>query len=1108
MSGRTSQRALRLAMLGSTGALTLASATAQETVIDDARTEPVLTSVVSDPTIRGEDAGITVTDRSALVIDADATVIQDGAIVVNGAGADVAGVRVTGDVTGSYEQAGSIVLDTERQVTLTQDQPDFAAGRYGFLVEEAASLTGNVSFEDGSTVLVETAGGAGIGILGDLDGDLSVGGTVTTVGEGAAAVEVDGAVSGGIAFGQAALLRGVGVDADGLRLGGSAQSLAFDGIARATAYTTAASGFILDPANPTEGSTAIDQATLSASGNAVSLTGDLAQGAVFGGNSTLSVRGAGAGLFVGGGAMLGLPVDDPGTDGDEATGYGLQALGSISAEGVVDGVSAAAIVVEDATIAGGIRIEDAVNATARGLDVDAVAVRLGAGADVAEISNDGAIFATATTDQGDAVAIRDLSGSVTRFVNTGDISASLGDYVDAADTTNTDPTDDGTPSGRRIAIDLSANTTGVDVLNTFLDRTIQNSAGEDVTIRDFGRLFGDVLTGSGNDRFAMDAGGVLGDVVLGAGDDEVAISGGSTLAGDLLLGDGFDTIALSGTGSRITGTVDFGGDAGAFLIEDGARFAGTIAGSGATALTVGGGGEFALDAGEAVFVGSLTTTAALPAEEGGEARSAILSFSVADDGSDVSTINAAGDVTLSGDTRIETVIGAAFDGDVDAALVTTGGVLNADLGALSATLAENTPFLFDAALFRGDDQSLRLGLSRKDAAAAGVDPALAPAFEPVLAALVGAKDEDRGDAAEGGEGLLLRSADERLGGAVFNLRTREEFLGAFEQFLGGPLDAPLTYAQVQNNSVTSLVTSRVESLREGFGRERTAWLQEQTYYVDRGADEVSRGFDGGGFVIALGADAPIGPIDTVGIVGSIASARYDEQRGNDFPFNRLTYSGGVYAAERIGRVLIDGRASYGAVTSESERVIIVGETETVTGERRALTADWDGTEIAAHGRVRYEGKLGRWDVQPFASLDYLNLQEDAYTEEGSPLDANYALTVEDREATSLRANGGLTLGRSYELTPRAFDTTIPGVIAPRLTAAWSQELDTDDFEATYRIADGEAFTLMEEKEAGAAIVGADLLYENQYAHLMGGVSASFGEDTTAYTVRLGLGLKW
>ena len=77
-----------------------------------------------------------------------------------------------------------------------------------------------------------------------------------------------------------------------------------------------------------------------------------------------------------------------------------------------------------------------------------------------------------------------------------------------------------------------------------------------------------------------------------------------------------------------------------------------------------------------------------------------------------------------------------------------------------------------------------------------------------------------------------------------------------------------------------------------------------------------------------------------------------------------------------------------------------------------------------------------------------------------------------------------------------------------MTLAYTDELDGDDLEATYRFQNGEDFVLRQEKPGGAGILGADIAYENEYARLGLGGSVTASEEAQIYTLRVGVGLKW
>ncbi|MEO8113007.1 MAG: autotransporter domain-containing protein, partial [Phenylobacterium sp.] len=149
------------------------------------------------------------------------------------------------------------------------------------------------------------------------------------------------------------------------------------------------------------------------------------------------------------------------------------------------------------------------------------AVNIEAGAHVLDLQNDLTISATASGQKADAVAIVDHSGTLSFLENTRTISATLAP---------TDPL--ATVTGRAIALDLTANTTGVHISQ------IDFSSGATPP-----SITGEVLLGSGGDRLDILAGTVTGDIALGAGANALTIDGGAAVTGRLTADGG--TLALS-----------------------------------------------------------------------------------------------------------------------------------------------------------------------------------------------------------------------------------------------------------------------------------------------------------------------------------------------------------------------------------------------------------------------------------------------------------------------------------------------------------------------------------------------------------------------------------
>jgi hypothetical protein len=182
----------------------------------------------------------------------------------------------------------------------------------------------------------------------------------------------------------------------------------------------------------------------------------------------------------------------------------------------------------------------------------AYGILIGSGAVVTTINNVGTISASATGDNASAVAIKDLSGSVTNVINQGIIESQIAAGVTGDKT-----------SGGIVALDLSANTTGVtltqsvnpDPINIYLSTTTSSSGTTTTTAATTGTVTGSTVTKTTTTSSTITttvtttAAGVtttavsttpttpqiIGDVLLGSGANNVQLLGGS-MAGALQLG--------------------------------------------------------------------------------------------------------------------------------------------------------------------------------------------------------------------------------------------------------------------------------------------------------------------------------------------------------------------------------------------------------------------------------------------------------------------------------------------------------------------------------------------------------------------------------------------
>ncbi len=154
--------------------------------------------------------------------------------------------------------------------------------------------------------------------------------------------------------------------------------------------------------------------------------------------------------------------------------------------------------------------------------MNSTAIQIDAGANLPSVTNSGSIIAAVNGYTGDAIAFRDLSGTVTSFTNSSRVAAGFNDD---------DTTDDITSgTGTATAFDFSHNTTGVTL-------TQQDAI-------DNARIFGAINFGSGSDHFNLQSGQAVGDVNFGAGADTLNINSAG-LVGAAAFGGSNATVSLA-----------------------------------------------------------------------------------------------------------------------------------------------------------------------------------------------------------------------------------------------------------------------------------------------------------------------------------------------------------------------------------------------------------------------------------------------------------------------------------------------------------------------------------------------------------------------------------
>ncbi|WP_293901379.1 autotransporter outer membrane beta-barrel domain-containing protein [Phenylobacterium sp.] len=559
-----------------------AATAAAEAKITTATTAPVRTSTAASG--RPDSVTIDTTGTiaptapgAAVTVDSAHAVTNNGAISFNNV-SGATGIAINSGVSTTVTNAGAINVVEDYSATDTNGDGNLdgpfaqGSGRYGIRATGPAPVTGAIV--SSGAISVEGNDSVGISVETRLNGSLTSSGAITvlgdrTVGVRAASVSGDVSITGSIGV--------TGAGATAVQLGDVGGTLLVRSAITATGYRNLT--------RQTDAVRALFGADdLLQGGPAVSVTGSVGHGILLDvaadtTQATAAITSASAAPALDIGGPAATTIGAVGT-GDQA--FGLINRGSITGAGVNDGVAAIGLRIGRAgggtvTVQGGIN-NQAGTIVGRANGAQATALLLNPGAVVTTFRNSGTVGAEQNGGLHDARAIVDLSGTLALVQNSGAIKAVVNPVTGVAQT------------GRAIAIDLSANTTGAVVRQAKVNTTDAPSIG------------GDVLFGSGDDRLELLGGSFAGTMNFGAGADTLILDGGATAAGRIVDGDGrlaidvrsgtlavanAETVKISSLNLGATGVLAFNIDptvttirlkvAGAATIVTGAQVAVTLA---------------------------------------------------------------------------------------------------------------------------------------------------------------------------------------------------------------------------------------------------------------------------------------------------------------------------------------------------------------------------------------------------------------------------------------------------------------------------------------------------------------------------------------------------
>jgi hypothetical protein len=898
---------------------------------DSVNTDGIAEAPFASPTSTGR-IGIHLTGAFA------GSIANDG--VINIQGNNSTGILIENSLNSTLLTAGAVALETTSGGTIT--------------------VTGNNDYGIRITGPGSTAGGAG-----SVTGNVLIQGAITVHGQNSVGFESDGPISGSLgiyssitATGYAVETRETGTILTNIektptdtQLGGSAVVIA----------GSVGAGVFLGAPPSTVQST---DTTTDADGDGIV---DSAEG-----TSSLISYGSAPALQIGGQVPITLGNFSANTTTDNA--YGLIIEGTVSGQGLLDGVNATAVNIAGVNgaavnLSGGIKVTSTSTVSAVAYEADATAIHLGAGVSGVTLENDGAITASVTASGAHTATalVIDAGASLTNLTNNGTISANTsGDAASGAviidhsgtlsNVTNngqiTASLTAGGPgeaiTGTGVALDLSANTTGINL-------TQQQGT-------------------------AITAPVIVGDVLLGSGVNTVNLLNGS-----------------------MYGKLSFGSAAGSdFEIENAALYSGalTYTGSG-LAIHLDNGtlndmSPTTINASELRVGSQSTLTVALDPAHGA-----------------ATFFNVSGAATIAAGAKIgATVLSTPSLGGQTFTIIRSPQL---SLGAIDSSLLGTLPYLFNGTL-TSEATSLSISIQTKTPAQMNLNKAETSAFGAIYAAL---------------------PQDSGIQTAVLGGTTRAAFVGTYDQLLPSSSGDVFQTAFGVSKAVSRATAERFDTSNEnqdeddddfivsGFWASEFYSSMDQTKVDNNGYHSAALGLIGGydfggtGVTIAAASSNIIRP----GQIGDGLNAV-------------SVVEAGFYASPRFGALSIDARLGAGWMYASDRREfvssVVTGDLSSTSTISRTAKGSWNGLDLSAHLGAGLTFDVGKHlFFEPKAYADVFYLREGAYDEHGGG--SGFDLNVASRSGTQTNGTislvSGMHFGNQFVFTPQielGYDKVVTG----------------------------------------------------------------------------------
>jgi uncharacterized protein with beta-barrel porin domain len=283
------------------------------------------------------------------------------------------------------------------------------------------------------------------------------------------------------------------------------------------------------------------------------------------------------------------------------------------------------------------------------------------------------------------------------------------------------------------------------------------------------------------------------------------------------------------------------------------------------------------------------------------------------------------------------------------------------------------------------------------------------------------------------------------------------------------------HANVSDNEVPILLAYRGSDAGQLYNLERVSqiqgknglWFDAFGQWGDQGGENRyhwNGGYTGYDYFLrgaTLGFDHALSDKFMAGVSLGYSRSDIDLDHDQGSGYIKSLY-GSIYGSYFYKNLYIDGILSYGKNWYNNHRLI------TIDTDYRKAYSEHDGDLFSAYLQGGYYFDIKKWLIGPFASLQYVYLDEESFDEKGA---GGVSLNIDGRKTDSLVSQLGVRLARVFG--------TKCGSLIPEVSAAWLHDFDIDDRVITSSFAGspGASFSIKgQDVERNGATLGAGITF--------------------------------